>query len=1162
MKTKFISCMLAVTLLFTSLVSVSAAGPDAITLPTLSFTDSTFRAWDSWFSGGGGAANFTTNLCNGYYARNNYTVYTYSSVEQFVLSLNLGTDNSGYYYNIQPMEDTAYYGIRVFYKTGTFGGGRTHSEQYTSYVTAWLTDNSNHAIFCTSNVTGRLSKPITTPRATTTSYFMLSYEDLYNLCSDYNDDHSGAGYKVVLNDNGTYWCIAPRGNYVLGNESGLPYGAVGPNAVNGNGNQRIVPTNDDIVNNTITNWTTQTVGDGNEGNIAFDGCIYDSSSKTYYYDSSTHFTDSFNTTNYYSFSYTYNIEYTSITYIGASEEYTKTYDVYYELPDGRSSADLTKEELEQLNLEIDVINYGRGTDDTRLRSLYHFDGNTEDSSYWNYCTSFDWNDGASLTYLESNSFNGCLYLDELDHDFTLTLPSSLGSGDFTLDFRYYQSATLTPQLDSYITVGGQRLMQLNGSHFLFGGGNYSTPVGNWNHLAIVRQNGVVKFYLNGVLQGSISLSSVLSNQITFHFGTDQQTYKYLDEIRVTNFAVWTSNFSPSGVPYDTNLALVLPTDSVPVADEYWSIDTAGENLLSEYNLDWWDSQHSDSGSLSDYFSVISPASTNSRPVASFINNSSQPSYSASSYLYHSSTISGYPYFYSFSSPDVSSYTNFSDDSVYGFRIFPDGTSYDFLSSGFFTVINCNSKNAISAGSSYAFEYANTAYLPLSTYTFSMVSSNGEVGAYTFDLNDIDLIYPPLSKNRMILSYSDNFVFNGYIISLSLASRSQNLSPYTYAGSAVLLSIIPTDNPGDFVYLALEEGTESTVTAEHVTSVVGIPQENLNTPTLAVRSDIPVTDWQIGGIRPTFAERGMVYAMVEHGYITSLQIYSGYAWLGVDGRIWTGERWIPYSSYNVITLSDMYDIADASGQSGYEYIYTETGFWAWLQKWLMQFKSDLFQKLDGLGHGSSSGSCNHIYTAEVISTPTCTDPGKTLYTCSACGDQFTEYQDALDHDYHLTEEVENSYSLPAGTVCPLCRSEQFSFILDEDESEYSCTCSECDHEWSVRADVSYGHSTYTCSRCGDEYIESNKVKRNLFEAIGDLLADTFEWITDKLGQFINSLTGLSESFSSRIESLIESVGNYPLLFGAFLAGMPDDLMNIVWFGVIALVFVLVWKKFFS
>lgn len=146
---------------------------------------------------------------------------TYSSVEQFVLSLNLGSDNSGYYYNIQPMEDTAYYGIRVFYKTGSFGGGRTHSDQYTSYVTAWLTDNSNHAIFCTSNVTGRLSKPkqvwcrrrkkMVTQRIKVISNVSLCipYEDFISLEQvvlaaernrDYDDEHDTLTVTLVLGD--------------------------------------------------------------------------------------------------------------------------------------------------------------------------------------------------------------------------------------------------------------------------------------------------------------------------------------------------------------------------------------------------------------------------------------------------------------------------------------------------------------------------------------------------------------------------------------------------------------------------------------------------------------------------------------------------------------------------------------------------------------------------------------------------------------------------------------------------------------------------------------------------------------------------------------------------------------------------------------------------
>ena len=32
--------------------------------------------------------------------------------------------------------------------------------------------------------------------------------------------------------------------------------------------------------------------------------------------------------------------------------------------------------------------------------------------------------------------------------------------------------------------------------------------------------------------------------------------------------------------------------------------------------------------------------------------------------------------------------------------------------------------------------------------------------------------------------------------------------------------------------------------------------------------------------------------------SSLQQYNGSAWVAVDGRIWTGFRWIPYSSFDI------------------------------------------------------------------------------------------------------------------------------------------------------------------------------------------------------------------------------------------------------------------------
>ena len=165
--------------------------------------------------------------------------------------------------------------------------------------------------------------------------------------------------------------------------------------------------------------------------------------------------------NYYTYNVSYTYNNTYITYIGSTAEYQPTeYELYYELPDGRSSADLTAEDIAGLSFEFyDCVNYKKSATDVSLRALYHFDGDTDDSSFFSTQTSFTWNKGASITCMEANAFNGALHLDEKEHEFVITLPSSIGSGDFTLQWRYYQnSATTTDHNENYVMVGSTKLL--------------------------------------------------------------------------------------------------------------------------------------------------------------------------------------------------------------------------------------------------------------------------------------------------------------------------------------------------------------------------------------------------------------------------------------------------------------------------------------------------------------------------------------------------------------------------------------------------------------------------------------------------------------------------------------------------------------------------------
>ena len=719
-------------------------------------------------------------------------------------------------------------------------------------------------------------------------------ERLNAVCGTLKEDGKAAELRALGSHYKAIWCgrevYADAAGYPFVApvvESGLAVNQNRPDATVKDQNGNIV---EGLPEGNITNidlsGMTITLPDGSMNLI--DNLYYDESTKTYHIDSH----DNYNTNISYHYEWTYYINYTSITYIGTTEEYNQYYEVYFELPDGRDSADLTREELEQLSVGVDVVPYGRSADDTSLRSLYHFDGDTEDASYWNYCTDFVWNQGASLTYMDASVFNGALYLDETEHDFTLKLPSNITAGDFTLQWRYYQSHTAAPQTDSYVMFDERMIMQFNGSSFLDPSGNVlaATPVGTWNELALIRSNGTVFCYLNGVSIGNWASTKSYRDTITFHFGSDQQTYKYFDELRVLNYAVVPdgANYAPTAVPHDTNLTLVLPDSVIPVADEYWDIShTPGYLSYIDFTQ----------GAQPDNVSLI----TDSTELA----NTTFPNWE-----HMGGTAIQY---YDGYAAITRTSTAFGSSDGY-FR----GGLHSFVCS-------------------YSSKECYGGFVQGQDYTMTIIYRDGTI-------ETVPLTFPSSIPDEYYWCTASSSLGKIYVY------RNSKSTP-----QRVYLVIYPTkDVTYELVGIEVCAG-ESSLTAEWVESVTPMTPDQLNTPTLAVRTDLDITGYQIGGVRPSVPEKGMVWALVENERITSMQIYNGQAWEGVDGRVWTGSRWIPASSYNVITLQDLYDIADATPD--YEYIYTESGFWDWWQKSWNDFTKQLFLLLanDSSGTGTAEDS---------------------------------------------------------------------------------------------------------------------------------------------------------------------------------------------------------------
>lgn len=128
--------------------------------------------------------------------------------------------------------------------------------------------------------------------------------------------------------------------------------------------------------------------------------------------------------------------------------------------------------------------------------------------------------------------------------------------------------------------------------------------------------------------------------------------------------------------------------------------------------------------------------------------------------------------------------------------------------------------------------------------------------------------------------------------------------------------------------------------------------------------------------------------------------------------------------------------------------------------------------------------------------------------------------------------------------------------------YTFTCSDCSTVWTKEAEYQGATVTYTCTRCHETRTEASGEEAGLFHSIGNLIADGITWATDKLTQLVDSIAGLNDIFTDFAESVKNSTGQYPAFLGAVIALLPEDLMNVFWFGIVAVIIIAVWKKWFS
>ena len=147
-------------------------------------------------------------------------------------------------------------------------------------------------------------------------------------------------------------------------------------------------------------------------------------------------------------------------------------------------------------------------------------------------------------------------------DYLVSAPSSdniLGGGDFTIEFWLYPSNTsgsyraLVSSENYSATAGGWSLYQ-NGTtiEFWISSGNifqYSSAItaSTWQHLALSRASGTLKFFINGTQVTSVSNTTSLTGQQIWIGNNNAGSYffdGYIDDLRITKgYARYTTNFT-------------------------------------------------------------------------------------------------------------------------------------------------------------------------------------------------------------------------------------------------------------------------------------------------------------------------------------------------------------------------------------------------------------------------------------------------------------------------------------------------------------------------------------------------------------------------------------------------------------------------------------------
>ena len=179
--------------------------------------------------------------------------------------------------------------------------------------------------------------------------------------------------------------------------------------------------------------------------------------------------------------------------------------------------------------------------------------------------------GASRISTSVSKFgSGSIYLDGSQSSYIITPASPLfvHNGDYTVELWFYplaaQNSTLLDQYFASTTGAGNWQLYMSSGRllqFYYNGGSFIqhqslVTLNTWNHIAATRSGSTIRLFLNGVVGTTTATSSaVLGRNDTLWIGAQHLNGPlyypngYMDEIRISRYAAYTSTFTPVGTPF-------------------------------------------------------------------------------------------------------------------------------------------------------------------------------------------------------------------------------------------------------------------------------------------------------------------------------------------------------------------------------------------------------------------------------------------------------------------------------------------------------------------------------------------------------------------------------------------------------------------------------------